>query len=138
VHSFAVLVTQNSARNGKVIILTEKTEPMATKHTTESVVAFDTSAISPRLLDSLLDLYRPQAEKTKWQRRRAKAKMAKSVVFVLREGNRESGILPSAWTMRAVVSPNDSTTTTRSNNFRMAIGRRYLSSVTMPPQNAFG
>jgi hypothetical protein len=59
-----------------VIILTEKTEPMATKHTTESVVAFDTSAISPRLLDSLLDLYRPQAEKTKWQINSARTKMA--------------------------------------------------------------
>jgi hypothetical protein len=69
------LIAQKSAKNCMVIIPTEKTEPIATKHNTESVVAFNRSGNSERLVDSLLDLYRPQAEKTRWQMSSARTKI---------------------------------------------------------------
>lgn len=51
-----VLTSQNVARNGGVAILTENTDPIAKKHNAESVVAFEMSRSSERLLDSRLDL----------------------------------------------------------------------------------
>ena len=84
-HRTEVLMTQNSARNGRVIIRTLNAEPIATKHTMERVVAFDMSFISTRLLDSLIDLYRPQMERMRWQMNNAIRKMMQFNILVLIE-----------------------------------------------------
>jgi hypothetical protein len=54
--SKSVLVSQNTPRNLIVIIRIEKNDANATKQAVLSVIAFTTSKISLRRLDSLLDL----------------------------------------------------------------------------------
>ena len=110
-------MTQNSARNGRVIIRMLNAEPIATKHTMERVVAFDMSFISTRLLDSLIDLYRPQMERMRWQMNNAIRKMMQFNILVLIERNWVREMFPSLWMIIAVVSPKDSTKSTRSRDF---------------------
>jgi hypothetical protein len=123
-------MAQKSTRNSGVIILTWNIEPIAKKHRAETVVAFDTSTISACLLENLLDRYGLQMQNTRWQTNSASANIAKFDIFVLMERKWVSEIPPSAWTIKAVVSAKDSTTSARSNNLRRLSGGCCLS-VTM-------
>ena len=70
-------VIQKSARNAKLIILTENADPITAKQPDSRSPAFSMSRASVHLLESLRDLYIPQATKMKWERSSAKAKIAK-------------------------------------------------------------
>ena len=110
-----------------VIIRIEKTELRTTKQATESVVAFRTSIISVRRLESLLDLYKPQKVKMIWQMRSAKTAIPKLTTLVLIERNRIREIAYSVLTIKTVVSAKENTMRIRSNNLTRLIFRRCLS-----------